>query len=414
MSKQTDTTWNRWDRTLSDWAPYATLGISLILSLIPTEQPLTSTLWTAVLSACAALWVYYLYTRLPNPRRIYQGRIRIYFIGLLLFSSLLMSHQPIFLIFAITGFFHASLLRPWWVAFLGVGATSTAIHTIVTGFPWPTIETWIIFPSIIVIQTLAIGFGIVIAEKLAEISEQRRQAVARLEATLEENAGLRAQLLAQAREAGVRDERQRLAREIHDTITQGLIGIITQLEAVQQTQGHADAWQRHLVNAERLARESLSEARRSVAASRPESLESASLPEALSQVAQQWTTINGVPAKVTVTGDAQPLHPEIEVAILRTAQEALANVAKHARASRVGLTLSYMGDMVTLDVRDDGCGFVDLNEAGGQRAGFGLTTMRQRVSRVAGVLTVESELGGGTAVSARIPAIPAQQEVLEV
>jgi signal transduction histidine kinase len=210
----------------------------------------------------------------------------------------------------------------------------------------------------------------------------------------------------------VRDERQRLAREIHDTITQGLIGIITQLEAARQTQSHAKSWQRHLTNAERLVRESLSEARRSVTASLPESLEGASLPEALSQVAQQWTMVNGVPIKVVVAGDAEPLHPEIEVAILRTAQEALANVARHAQASRVGLTLSYMGDVVALDVRDDGSGFVISDGRGSQQEGFGLTTMRQRVSRVAGTLIVESEPGVGTSVSARIPAIPAQQEVL--
>src|SRR5690606_7038282 len=117
---------------------------------------------------------------------------------------------------------------------LGVAATSVLIHTIITGFPWPTMDGWLIFGSIIVIQTLAIGFGTVMGERLAELSEQRRQAVDRLEAALAENAGLHAQLLAQAREAGVLEERQRMAREIHDTLAQGLTGIITQLEAVEQ------------------------------------------------------------------------------------------------------------------------------------------------------------------------------------
>ena len=103
-----------------------------------------------------------------------------------------------------------------------------------------------------------------------------------------------------------------------------------------------------------------------------------------------------------------PLHPEIEVALLRTAQEALANVAKHAGASRAGLTLSYMGDVVALDVRDDGVGFeVRRIAPTGRGAGFGLTAMRQRVGRVAGTLAIESEPGGGTAISARVPAIGA-------
>ncbi len=107
------------------------------------------------------------------------------------------------------------------------------------------------------------------------------------------------------------------------------------------------------------------------------------------------------------TGDVQPLHAEVEVALLRTAQEALANVAKHAGASRAWLTLSYMGDVVTLDVRDDGVGFTVPTESDRPGSGFGLTAMRQRVNRVAGTLAIESEPGAGTAVSARVPAIVA-------
>jgi signal transduction histidine kinase len=108
------------------------------------------------------------------------------------------------------------------------------------------------------------------------------------------------------------------------------------------------------------------------------------------------------------------MRPEIEVALLRTAQEALANVAKHAEASRVGLTLSYMQDLVTLDVRDDGVGF-DIRpryharngSSNGQSGGFGLAAMQQRVEGVAGTLQVESEPRAGTAISASVPAIPA-------
>ena len=109
---------------------------------------------------------------------------------------------------------------------------------------------------------------------MTEQSEERREALARLEAALEENAGLHAQLLTQAREAGVLDERQRMAREIHDTIAQGLTGIITQLEAADQARDRPADRDRHLENAERLARESLTEARRSVEASMPGALES--------------------------------------------------------------------------------------------------------------------------------------------
>ena len=110
---------------------------------------------------------------------------------------------------------------------------------------------------------------------------------------------------------------------------------------------------------------------------------------------------------MVTTGDVQPLHPEVEVTLLRTAQEALANIAKHANATRAGLTLSYMGDVVTLDVRDDGVGFTVPTGGDVRGAGFGLSAMRQRVNRVAGTLAIESEPGAGTAVSARVPAIVA-------
>ena len=144
----------------------------------------------------------------------------------------------------------------------------------------------------------------------------------------------------------------------------------------------------------------MAEARRSVHALRPPALDSAALPEALDEVASGWSTVYGVPVSVTLTGAVRVMHPEVEVALLRTAQEALANVAKHASASRVGLTLSYMEDVVTLDVRDDGVGF-DLAHPS---AGFGLPAMRHRVHRLSGALFVESEPGSGTAISARVPA----------
>ena len=137
---------------------------------------------------------------------------------------------------------------------------------------------------------------------------------------------------------------------------------------------------------------------------RPEALENTKLPEALAEIAARWSTVNGVAATVTTTGTAQALHPEVEVTLLRVAQEALANVAKHAGASRAWITLSYMDDVVTLDVRDDGAGF-RIPGPGAPGGGFGLTTMRQRVQRLAGHLEIESEPGGGTAISARVPAI---------
>ncbi len=165
---------------------------------------------TAGLVAIAALWVYFGYTRAPQPRRAHRLWMGLYFIGLLAIGAVLATRDYLFFIFLITGFFHATVLRPWPVLIAGVFATSVLVNTVFGGFP-TTAEWWTIYVAIIVVQTLAIGGGVLLGERLAEQSEQRRLAVARLEAALEENAGLHAQLLTQAREAGVLDERQRMA-----------------------------------------------------------------------------------------------------------------------------------------------------------------------------------------------------------
>ena len=158
-----------------------------------------------------------------------------------------------------------------------------------------------------------------------------------------------------------------MAREIHDTLAQGLTGIITQLEAAQQTASGTER-ERRIGNAKRLARDSLAEARRSVQALRPQALEDSKLPDALADEVARWTATSGVPAEVKTTGDPRALHPEVEVTLLRVGQEALANVAKHAAASHAWVTLSYMEDVVTLDVRDDGTGFSPRREPGERRA----------------------------------------------
>ena len=405
-SRPAPSLYERWSDRLTDWCPYVTLALSSVLSLAFSVHGAGDRVLTAGLVVLAAVWVFLGYTRAPRPRRAHPVRMLVYFVGMLAIASVLAAREYLFFIFLITGFFHATVLRPWPLLIAGVFATSVLVNTVIGGFPNNT-EWWTIYVAIIVIQTLAIGAGGLLGERLAEQSEQRRLAVARLEAALEENAGLHAQLLTQAREAGVHDERQRMAGEIHDTIAQGLTGIVTQLEAAEQASDRPEDRQRHIRNAIGLARESLVEARRSVEALRPESLETARLPDALAAVAQQWSELNGVPVEVVTTGDVQPLHPEVEVALLRTAQEALANIAKHANATRAGLTLSYMGDVVTLDVRDDGVGFTVPTAADERGSGFGLSAMRQRVNRVAGTLAIESEPGAGTAVSARVPAIVA-------
>ncbi|MFJ8739705.1 sensor histidine kinase [Embleya sp. NPDC127516] len=202
-----------------------------------------------------------------------------------------------------------------------------------------------------------------------------------------------------SRSIGVLEERARLAREIHDTLAQGFSGIVAQLEAAEQNIDDPVVLRRRVALAKGLARDSLVEARRSVEALRPEPLEGASLHGALVSVAARWSAETGVPAEVTIDGVPRRLGADVEATVLRAAQESLANVARHAGAKRVALTLSYMDGEVTLDVLDDGAGFVPS----AARAGYGLAAMRERAAHAGGRVTVESAPGEGTAVCLSIP-----------
>lgn len=391
--------WEQWYEKMMGLVPWFLLPASFLISQLTPGQTLEERAVTLGLTVIAAVWVYAWHTR----RQVCwsrSGPMIVYFIGMLALFVALMSRDEAFILFTITGFFHAYQLGPWPLGVAGVFATSVALNTTAMGLPESTASSIGGYVGVITIQTLAIGAGIVFGQKAAEQHRQRDEMMAKLEATLEENAGLHAQLLTQAREAGVLDERQRMAREIHDTLAQGLTGIITQVQAAQQMWPEPDRSRPHLDRALLLAKDSLAEARRSVQALRPAALEDAQLPEALGELARDWADGMNVEVSVDVTGDRVRLGPATEVALFRVAQEALTNIAKHADATRVGLTLSYLGDVVLLDVRDDGRGF----RAEGV-AGFGLKSMRQRIRGVGGELELETTPGEGTAISASIPVV---------
>ncbi len=229
---------------------------------------------------------------------------------------------------------------------------------------------------------------------------ERRLLIEKLDAT-------RAELAAAERQAGIFGERQRLAREIHDTLAQGFTSIVIQLEAADESlPPHLTTVRKYLEQARTTARESLGEARRLVWALQPEGLERASLAQAIARSAARWTEGCGIPAVAIVTGEPCALRPEVEVTLLRAAQEGLTNIRKYACAQRVSLTLSYMDDLVTLDVQDDGIGFdpsrlADQNDERG--GGYGLPGMRARVEQLGGTLLIESAPGEGTTLAIAMP-----------
>jgi signal transduction histidine kinase len=397
--------------------PYGALGASVflitvagVLHVLP-QQPLPYGYGFAALAGVWIAWFVTLHPRWEERRRL----MAVFFAGLLAIILILIWASPVFGFFGWSGYlFAAYALRGRWRLAGAAAVGVTAAISQLGGYSIFADPKVLIAFFVVLMINIVIGTGMTYVTVAAhEQSLQRAQMIDQLAAAntklanaLSENAGLHAQLLTQAREAGVLDERQRMAGEIHDVLAQGLTGIVTQLEAADAAADRPSDWRRHLDAAKRLARDSLTEARRSVQALRPQNLTEAALPEAIGEVVEGWAQLHGVNAELITTGTPRPLLPEIETTLLRTAQEALANVARHAAANRVALTLSYMEDLVTLDVRDDGAGFdPQAAREPGLDGGYGLSAMRERVSRIAGTLEVESEPGGGTAVSACVPAI---------
>lgn len=398
--------WERREAVMLRVVPYCALAVSVILVSIEDSVTGTPFLITLGITGIAAAWMLVMLTLGPAWTRR-PWAMGVYYAGLTALSAALVYRSPLYGFFAWSGYLQVSCLSGRW-RWAGIAVTAAIVSsTYVGGFQQigpSTLAYFVIFT----VAGIALGGGIMFfSSMVAEQNAKQRvmladlgEANAQLETALAENAGLHAQLLTQAREAGVLDERARMAREIHDTLAQGFTGIIAQLEAARH---NPDQWSRFADQAQSLARENLAEARRSVRALRPGELKDAHLPEAITGMSERWAKSSGVAVGFETTGEPKPMLADVEVALFRVAQEALTNVAKHAKATRVGLTLSYMDDVVLLDVRDDGVGF----EPGVTGGGFGLSSMRQRLLRVAGSLSIESSPGEGTAVNASVPALPA-------
>lgn len=249
------------------------------------------------------------------------------------------------------------------------------------------------------VAALSVGFSIALGlwvTRIAMYGEER----ARL---LDELQSAQGQLAAMHRDAGVADERARLAREIHDTIAQSLTGLVMVAQRTERrlagVDGAAAASARSdLELMEQMAREALTEARGLVASLAPVD-PGAGLAETLRRLASAFERETGV--QVSATTDAAGLDRELEVVLLRCAQEGLANVRKHARARHAWVTVTARdGEDVTLEVRDDGVGPGDAVPGDD---GFGLVGMRDRVALVGGRVEFGPGERGGTVLRVTVP-----------
>jgi signal transduction histidine kinase len=402
--------WEHRSRHMVTVVPYVLLAVMAGVTVaVKHDQPGSLTI-DLVLCAAAAIWSLVLFTLHP-PWRARPVVMGVFLGGMILFGLVMVLRDPWFGLYTPALYFYAFRVIGWPHELWFIAGTAVVAGTAqASGLDKGTWAGRLGLVAVVLVNVAPMCLLALFGETVFRFYDSReaalreaREANERLATAMAETASLQRQLLERARDAGVLDERARMAREIHDTVAQGLIGIVTQLQAADQAAGDPAEWRRHHTAATTLARESLTEARRSVNALRPRPLETARLAGALTEVAAGWSARHDIPAQVTVTGDTRPLPPQAETALLRVAQEALANVAKHAgRASRVGVTLSYLDRLVALDVRDDGDGF-DPAAPPGSEGGFGLVGMRQRVEALAGTLQIESEPGGGTAISACVP-----------
>lgn len=225
--------------------------------------------------------------------------------------------------------------------------------------------------------------------RIADDAEERARLLDELTAAQDELATLH-------RDAGVTDERQRLARELHDTIAQTLAGTVLLAQRARRELATGTLSDATLGSLEDAAREALTETRTLVAGSAPVEL-GAGLAGALEVLAERFRRESGASITVSVALDA-PLHRDAEVALLRCAQEGLANVRKHAGASTVAVTLDGDGADAVLRVTDDGRGL----DPAAIPDGFGLSGLRARLALVGGSLAVSGS-ARGTVIEARLP-----------
>lgn len=244
-------------------------------------------------------------------------------------------------------------------------------------------------------------FAVVIALGYAALyteSEQRRQLIDDLRRT-------RNELAESQHNAGMLAERERLAREIHDTLAQGLSSIVLLLRSAESTlPGDPESAGSRVAEAHQAASDNLAEARRFVRDLAPPALTGQTLVEALGRLCERTSHESGIDCRFRVDGEPGSLPSSYDVVLLRAAQASLANVTAHAGAGTVVVTLAFLDTEVTLDIYDDGVGFDPSAEpTAPDGTGFGLPTLRKRVAAVGGRVAVESAPGEGTVVAIGLP-----------
>jgi len=263
---------------------------------------------------------------------------------------------------------------------------SPADLTVLSRPPWWT-PSHVILVLGCIIGGLLLVSGVIMVLARHRLTEQGRQ-----------------RAMAESEFAAILAERNRLAREIHDTLAQGLVATSVQLRlARKQSAGAPPALQQRIDSAQQLVRSSLQEARNSIWNMRSQVLEHSDLAAALKGILQQMADGTEVQTQFEVTGPSRRLAPVVENNLLRVGQEAITNATKHARAAHIRVKMQFDETQFHLTVSDDGCGFDPAQSPATPNGGFGLVGMQERIQALQGKLTVHSQPGQGAEIQVTVP-----------
>lgn len=386
-----------WDMSPRTWDVFYAV-VFVLDTVVAQLAPLTPTARAVLSVAQAGMVVWYLAVGRPQ---IYGGktgaRSWLYLAGMIALFGVAQAQSPNvwFAAFALTP--QCFFLLPFRQALIPITVVNVLAGTLVVAAdPGRSGVTEALLDSAFSIG-LAFVYGHFV-DRIVTQSMERAELISQLEAT-------RSDLAAVNHQAGTLAERQRLAGEIHDTLAQGFSSIIVLLQAAETGLGPAAPGpaRQQISLAAQTARENLTEARGLVAALAPAGLGQGNLPGALRRITERAQAETGIDAAFSEQGEPRPLPAALDVVLLRVAQEALANVRKHAAARTVRVGLCYAEGVVSLQVSDDGQGF-SPGGAGGPGGGYGLRGMRERVTQVHGRFEVTSSPGSGTCLRAEVPA----------
>lgn len=381
-----DATWQPPPRAWDLYFGVCVVGVA-VFTFTVTEVPTVQRLVVLGLLGVMALW-YLAVGRALVDRRTASWRgllFQLVLLGLFAGSTALVGSTT-FLLFALCPLVYMTI-QTFSAHFVALAyAFTPAIVVSAKNGPASLVVT---LPLGVIVTTISVVTALTI-QRIEHTSEDRA-------ALIEELASTRAELARLSREAGIAEERQRLAGDIHDTVAQGLSSVVMLVEAADAALlRDPDAAHAHLVLAARTARENLDEARAIVAALTPSPLADATLADALRRLSDRFNETAGTTATVRTGGAPRALPTGTEVVLLRVAQEALNNVRKHAKATAVAIQLEYGTDHIGLDIVDDGVGF----DADALAPGYGLGAMRARVEQIGGELAITT--GTGTAIRTRV------------